>query len=168
MDRERATWGSAYHAQGLVFPTEDGRPQDGSEATKRFKRAVARRPELPVIVFHGLRHTHATLLLEDGVSLKVVAQRLGDREETVLRTYNHVLPRGMAIAASRVAAWLEPGPPTQPVSDEVALLRAQVRELQAHLAAYEPDSQSSKLREQSVSETPETAVVSVGANHDPN
>jgi integrase len=138
VDRERAAWGSAYYPHGLVFPTEDGRAQDGSEVTKRFKRAVARCPDIPVIVFHGLRHTHATLLLEDGVSLKVVAQRLGDREQTVLRTYNHVLPRGMAIAAARVAAWLD------------------------------PNSNPGFSREQSVSEAPERATASPVGNHDSN
>lgn len=42
---------------------------------------------------HGLRHTHATILLDRGFNAKVVAERLGDTVETVMRTYAHVLPR---------------------------------------------------------------------------
>jgi integrase len=41
---------------------------------------------------HGLRHTHATILLGKGFNAAVVAERLGDTVETVLRTYAHVLP----------------------------------------------------------------------------
>jgi integrase len=44
------------------------------------------------IKLHGLRHTHATILLNKGYNAKVVAERLGDTVETVLRTYAHVLP----------------------------------------------------------------------------
>ena len=40
--------------------------------------------------FHSLRHTHATMLIESGVSPKVVQARLGhDRIETTLQTYVH-------------------------------------------------------------------------------
>lgn len=161
---EREAWRSAYTSKDLVFPREDGRPQNGSEVTNRFKRAIARcRPGVPMMVFHGTRHTHATLLLEDGVSLKVVAQRLGDHENTVLQTYGHVLPRGMAIAASCVASWMEPerGAARGAVSDELALLRDQVRDLQARLAAYEVPGPNAEIREQSVSEAPSDAVADV-------
>lgn len=166
---ERRAWGGAYAAGDLVFPYEDGRPQDGGEVTRRFKRAIGRCPDLPMMVFHGMRHTHATLLLEDGVSLKVVAQRLGDHENTVLRVYGHVLPRGMAIAASRVASWLDPEAAAPGVvSDELALLRDQVRELQVRLAAYEPESPGGDSREQFVSEVAAERPISTGAANVPN
>lgn len=60
--------------------------------------------ELEGARFHDLRHTHATELLRAGVHIKVVAERLGDSELTVMRTYSHVLP-DMQDAA---AAALEP------------------------------------------------------------
>jgi integrase len=156
--RERAAWGTAYASKDLVFPYEDGRPQNGSEVTRRFKTAVRRVSGIPMIVFHGCRHTHATLLLEDGVSLKVVAQRLGDHENTVLRVYGHVLPRGAAIAASRVAAWLDDGESEAPVSDETDSLRAEVAALRLRLAAYETAPDRVELREQSVSGEPSEAL----------
>ena len=49
---------------------------------------------------HVLRHTHATLALTNGVPLHVVAARLGDRPETVLRTYAHLLAQSDREAAS--------------------------------------------------------------------
>lgn len=40
--------------------------------------------------FHSLRHTHATMLIESGVSPKAVQNRLGhDRITTTLQTYVH-------------------------------------------------------------------------------
>ncbi|TMC13043.1 MAG: hypothetical protein E6J41_01600 [Chloroflexi bacterium] len=87
---------------------EDGTPQIGHVVTDRFRRTVAGCAGLSRIVLHGLRHTHATLLLEDGVSLKVVALRLGDRDDTVLRVYGHVTPHGQSVAVARVREWLSP------------------------------------------------------------
>jgi integrase len=55
---------------------------------------------LPEIRFHDLRHTHATMLLSRGASLKAVSQRLGhSRVETTLRVYAHVLPTDEATLA---------------------------------------------------------------------
>ena len=43
------------------------------------------------IRFHDLRHTNATLLLEQGVNSKVVQERLGHKDiSTTLNIYSHV------------------------------------------------------------------------------
>jgi integrase len=58
-------------------------------------------------MFHGLRHTSATLLLAAGVQPHVVQQRLGHASiGTTLNLYAHVLPAQQADAASRLAALL--------------------------------------------------------------
>ena len=47
---------------------------------------------IPVISVHGLRHTHASLLLFDGVSIASVAQRLGHSSiNTTQKTYLHII-----------------------------------------------------------------------------
>ncbi|KRF61541.1 hypothetical protein ASG99_25310 [Bacillus sp. Soil768D1] len=47
----------------------------------------------PEIRFHDLRHTHATLLLSNGVHVKVISERLGHSNiKVTLDTYSHVLP----------------------------------------------------------------------------
>jgi integrase len=53
---------------------------------------------------HILRHTHTTQALTSGVPVHVVAARIGDRPETVLRTYARLLPTSDAEAAEQVAA----------------------------------------------------------------
>ncbi len=48
--------------------------------------------EIPVISIHGLRHTHASLLLFAGVSIASVAQRLGHSSMTTTqKTYLHII-----------------------------------------------------------------------------
>lgn len=47
---------------------------------------------IPVISIHGLRHTHASLLLFAGVSTASVAQRLGHSSMTTTqKTYFHII-----------------------------------------------------------------------------
>lgn len=57
------------------------------------------------ISFHGLSHTHATLLMKHGVHPKVASERLGHTNITLtLQTYSHVLPQMQKEAASIFAA----------------------------------------------------------------
>jgi integrase len=57
---------------------------------------------LPAIGLHGLRHTRATLLLEEGVDVKTVSERLGhDTVQTTLELYAHVTRKMRANAAAR-------------------------------------------------------------------
>jgi integrase len=47
---------------------------------------------IPVISIHGLRHTHASLLLFGGVSIASVARRLGHASiNTTQKTYLHII-----------------------------------------------------------------------------
>lgn len=47
---------------------------------------------IPVISVHGLRHTHASLLLFTGVSIASVARRLGHSSMTTTqKTYLHII-----------------------------------------------------------------------------
>lgn len=51
-----------------------------------------RKNDIPVITVHGLRHTHASLLLFAGVSIASVAKRLGHASMTTTqKTYLHVI-----------------------------------------------------------------------------
>ena len=48
--------------------------------------------DIPVISIHGLRHTHASLLLYEGVSIASVAKRLGhSNTATTQETYIHII-----------------------------------------------------------------------------
>jgi integrase len=54
---------------------------------------------LPIIPFHNLRHTNATLLLDGGVDITIVSHRLGHHSVTVTEIYT-CLSVAMQTAAS--------------------------------------------------------------------
>jgi integrase len=56
---ERLVWGPAYNSHDLVFCREDGSPLHPDQVSRLFI-ALSEAAGLPRIVFHGLRHTHAT------------------------------------------------------------------------------------------------------------
>ena len=73
---ERRAWGKAYRADlDLVFCRPGGSPEDPNVIGRRFGRRIRDLARLPAIGLHGLRHTHATLLLEEGVDVKTVSER---------------------------------------------------------------------------------------------
>jgi integrase len=61
----------------LVCGRYDGSPKSPLALTQEFARYVKRTRDIPRVTFHGLRHSHATELLRNGVPLKVVSERLG-------------------------------------------------------------------------------------------
>ena len=68
---------------------------------------LLKRAGLPMIRFHDLRHTAATLLLAQGVHPKIVQERLGHSQISLtLDTYSHILPGMGREAASKLDALL--------------------------------------------------------------
>lgn len=61
---------------GLAFPSEVGTPLFGTAVWRHCKNALTHLG-LPRIPFHGLRHTAANLMLENGVPLADVSEILG-------------------------------------------------------------------------------------------
>jgi len=96
-----------------VLANLDGTVRHPERFSRRFLAAVvsARRElgedKLSRIRLHDLRHTHATLLLRDGVPIKVVSERLGHANAMItLGVYTHVMPGMQAEAAARFGALL--------------------------------------------------------------
>jgi len=105
---ERRAWGKGYRADlDLVFCRPGGSPEDPNVVGRRFGRRIRDLARLPAIGLHGLRHTHATLLLEEGVDVKTVSERLGhDSVQTTLELYGHVTPKMRGNAAARFGSLL--------------------------------------------------------------
>ena len=102
----------------MIFPTSKGTPMDPSNLYHNFKRLLIE-AGLPDIRFHDLRHTAATLMLQQGVHPKVVQERLGHSDISMtLNTYSHVLPVMQDEAAEKLDELLTP----INVSDEIKKL----------------------------------------------
>ena len=96
-----------------VLANLDGTVRHPERFSRRFVAAVvsARKTlgedHLSKIRLHDLRHTHATLLLRDGVPIKVVSERLGHANAMItLGVYAHVMPGMQAEAAAKFGALL--------------------------------------------------------------
>lgn len=88
--RQKTTFGY-NHDLKLLFATEDGNPLFPSWVSKRLQK-YAKKAGIPDgFTFHGLRHTHATLLLESGANYKAIQARLGHSSfKTTMDVYSHV------------------------------------------------------------------------------
>ncbi len=86
--------GDKYEDNQLVIANTFGRPANTSNFTTRyFKKLLVDAGIDRSVKFHDLRHTHATLLLLEGIHPKVVQERLGHSTVTMtLDTYSHILP----------------------------------------------------------------------------
>ncbi len=84
--------GTAWKSLDLVFPNTLGGYQEAVHLRRLFLRLL-KEGGLPLIRFHDLRHSAATILLSLGVNIKVVQELLGHSQISMtLGTYSHVLP----------------------------------------------------------------------------
>lgn len=91
----------------LVFSNSDGSPLLPNSVTHAFIKTV-RRLGLREVRFHDLRHTHASLMLKQGIHPKIVSERLGHATIGItLDTYSHVTPGLQEAAALRFEQCLQ-------------------------------------------------------------
>ncbi|EGX57831.1 integrase [Streptomyces zinciresistens K42] len=83
---ERGAAGAGWTDSGLVFTTSKGRPLDPTNLTRRF-HCLLHSAGLRTIRFQDLRHSTATLLLEQGIDLVVIKELLGHAH---IGVYAHV------------------------------------------------------------------------------
>lgn len=101
--QERLAMGPGYSDQGFVFGYPDGRHYHPGRFSREFDRRVPRHG-LPRIRLHDLRHTWATLALEAGIPVEIVAERLGHSVAVCSAAYRHVTPAMASGAAETVAS----------------------------------------------------------------
>lgn len=97
---------------GIVFGNDEGEIRSPNEISRRWRLRVRKAqdalPELPTITLHELRHTHATLMLQNGENPKIVQERLGHSTiSTTMNIYSHVTPTMQRTAVDRLASLVE-------------------------------------------------------------
>ncbi len=88
-----------------ICANEYGRLLSPSSVSRWFS-ALRDKMHLPKEAsFHSLRHTHASILLANGMDLKTIAERLGHANESLtLKIYSHLMPGRDQAAAQTIAA----------------------------------------------------------------
>lgn len=84
-EEQKSIYGELWTNSNRLFVQSDGKPMHPSTISKWFVKFV-KEIGLPVINFHGLRHTNATLLISQNIDVAVVAARLGHAQITT--TFN--------------------------------------------------------------------------------
>lgn len=90
--QEKLIYGEDYTDLDLILPTIHGIPLEPRSFRRTFY-SLTKHLELPQIRIHDLRHTHATMLIQQNINVKLISERLGHTDiGTTLNTYGHVLP----------------------------------------------------------------------------
>ncbi|MCL6573905.1 MAG: site-specific integrase [Bacillus sp. (in: Bacteria)] len=84
----------------FIFSNEFGKPIRPDSISQWWRRLI-KKSKIKKIRFHDLRHTSATLLINEGVHAKVISERLGHADiSTTMNIYGHVLSEADQAAAS--------------------------------------------------------------------
>jgi len=76
----------------LVFPNEAGKPMFGENLVKRSFKPALRRAGIREIRFHDLRHTYATLLVDQGEHPKYIQEQMGHSSINItMDVYGHLM-----------------------------------------------------------------------------
>ena len=90
-EEQKLIYGELWTNSDRLFVQADGKPMHPSTISKWFVKYVGQ-IGLPVINFHGLRHTNASLLVAQNIDIAVISARLGHAQiSTTLDFYVHPL-----------------------------------------------------------------------------
>ena len=98
--------------EALVFATRHGTPLASNNLRKRQLHPASQRAGLGWIDWHSLRHTHGTLLHEQGTPLRVAQAQLGQSHmTTTLEVYTHASGSAQRHAVNQLEDQLFPNVP---------------------------------------------------------
>mgnify|MGYP000152824535 CR=1 FL=1 len=102
-------WNSDWFEHPRLFTNQDGKPMSPSTPLNRLKKLLDRLG-LRQVSLHSLRHTSATLLIQQGVNVRTVSSRLGHSQtSTTMNIYAHQLQSADAAAAEALEIAIEKG-----------------------------------------------------------
>ncbi len=100
--------GSAFNDFDFVWCHDDGTPYSPDHLYEEFKELLETL-KLPAIRFHDLRHSHATILRDRGVSMETICERLGHFASSYThKTYAHPTKNTQKVAAQAMNSVLVP------------------------------------------------------------
>lgn len=103
-----------------VFPGRADADSETAEPLTTIKKhwlRIRQRADLPCVRLHDLRHTAASLLINAGASLAVVAHQLGHARTETSSRYAHLVDDVVRAAVDRANAGLTPALPALPAHE---------------------------------------------------
>jgi integrase len=100
-EKEKLAMGERWEEWDLCFPNTLGRPMEPRDDWAEWK-ALCKSAGVRDARLHDARHTAATLLLEQGVDIRVIQEILGHSTLAVTKRYTHVTSRLAQDAADRM------------------------------------------------------------------
>jgi integrase len=95
-------------AGDLVFTLADGSPYPPDKLSRDWSNVVRYR-RLPAVMFHSLRHAHASVLIAAGLDVVAVSLRLGHSSPAItLGVYAHLFESKDDAAAAAIEAAMRP------------------------------------------------------------
>jgi integrase len=105
---ERRAAGGLWIETGLMFTNATGGQLDPRNLLRDYKKLL-HDAGLPMIRFHDLRHTAASLMLNLGIPVLVVSRILGhSRPSITLDVYGHLIPSAQAEVAEKMDELITP------------------------------------------------------------
>lgn len=89
-DKLKAIVGDNWTHPDIVFTSVIGNFYDRSYVNKELKKILANN-DMPIISVHGLRHSNASLMINNGINVKAVSEHLGHCNIAITAdTYSHI------------------------------------------------------------------------------
>jgi integrase len=95
--QERNIAGDHWHENDLIFTSTIGTSLNYKNVIERSFKPLMKAAGVPVIRFHDLRHTAASLMISKGISVFVVSKILGHARPSITSDiYGHLVPGAMS------------------------------------------------------------------------
>ena len=116
--QQRLLADSSWQEQKLIFTTRVGTPVDTTNVLYQFQE-ILKRAGIAKMRFYDLRHTHASLLIAEGVHPKKIAERLGHASiKLTMDLYGHLFEGCDKESAERMQRIFGERADASPVSTE--------------------------------------------------
>ena len=107
--------GEEEKVSGLVFPSETGGPLDSRNVYHRDFLPCLKAAGLRRVTFHALRHSFASMLIQNGASLAYVKEQMGHSSiQVTVDIYGHLVAGGNIKWIDRLSSTVEMEPEVEP------------------------------------------------------